>query len=211
MLPSTSAALPPSSDGPDANAAVRQFAQTISEDDLFNLAVGRYYPFLPYPPECPVVFIKYGNQAKQAEADMQKLAFDWLRHERQRNPSCNIHVPEVFKVFSKGGLTFIIMQLVPGDPVQQFAKRFDRRTWDHNKSRCYEMIAEGVHLLSRMPVPPDATPGPYTHAVRRIKHLLFKDQQAAVVYPTIQDLEDHLNRVYSCRNDIGCIFAKAAL
>ncbi|KAL2022973.1 hypothetical protein VTK56DRAFT_4188 [Thermocarpiscus australiensis] len=189
------AAPPPSSGAPDPNAAARQYAQTISEDDLYQRAQTLFAPFLAYPPNHPVVFVKFGGPEKQAEGDMQTLAFDWLRQERQRNPSCNIHVPEVFKMFTKGGLTFIIMQLVAAIPVQQFIEKFDPSAWDYNKSLYYGMIAEGVHLLSRMPVPAGATPGPFTRAERRIKHLLFKDQTAPVVYPNIQELEDHLNRV----------------
>ncbi|AEO58678.1 hypothetical protein MYCTH_2306164 [Thermothelomyces thermophilus ATCC 42464] len=195
MQPSNGAAPPPSGGPPDANAAARQFAQTISEEDLFQRAQTLFAPFIAYPPNRPMVFVKFGGPEKQAEGDMQMLAFNWLRQERQRNPSCNIHVPEVFKIFSRGGLTFIIMQLVAATPVQQFATKFDPRTWDHNKSRYYDIIAEGVRLLSCMPVPTGATPGPYTRGERRIKHLLFKDHTAPVVYPTIQDLQDHLNRV----------------
>jgi hypothetical protein len=190
--PGNGGAPPPPSDGaPDPNAAARQYAQTISEDDLCQRAQTLFAPFLAYPPNDPVVFVKFGGPEKQAEGDMQTLAFDWLR----RNSSSNIHVPEVFKMFTKGGLTFIIMQLVAAKPIQQFAENFDPRTWDHNKSLYYGMIAEGVHILSRMPVPAGATPGPFTRAERRIKHLLFKDQTAPFVYPTIQELQDHLNRV----------------
>ncbi|KAK4242988.1 hypothetical protein C7999DRAFT_36687, partial [Corynascus novoguineensis] len=48
-----------------------------------------------------------------------------------------------------------------------------------------------------MPVLSGATPGLYTRtrANRLIQHMLFKDQEAPVVYGTIQDLEDHLNKV----------------
>ncbi|KAK4098687.1 hypothetical protein N658DRAFT_431457 [Parathielavia hyrcaniae] len=181
----------------DPNAAARQYAQTISEDDLYQLARTLYAPYIPYPPNCPVVFVKFGGPEKQAEGDMQKLAFEWLRRERERDPNCNIHVPEVFKIFTRGNWTFIIMQLVAALPVQQFAQKFDPRSWDHKKPYYYDMIATGVHLLSRMPVPADATPGPFTRRPedRRIQHMLFKDQTAPVVYPTIQELQDHLNRV----------------
>jgi hypothetical protein len=201
--PGNGAAPPPSAGAADPNAAARQYAQTISEDDLVQRAQNRFAPFLAYPPNRPVVFVKFGGPEKQAEGDMQKLAFNWLRQERQRNPSCNIHVPEVFKMFTKGGLTFIIMQLVAATPVEQFAKKFDPRAWDQNKSVYYRMIAEGIYLLSRMPVPAGATPGPFTRGERRIRHLLFKDQTAPVVYPTVQELQDHLNRVAerAYRND----------
>lgn len=197
MPPSNGEAPSPSGAATDANAAARQFAQSISEDELYQRALALYAPFIRYPPDRPVVFVKFGP-GKQAEGDMQRLAFDWLHQERQEDPSCNIHVPEVFKIFSKNGLTFIIMELVVASPLAEFAERFDPGTWDDNQARYYGMIAEAVHLLSRMPVPPDATPGPYTRAERYIKHLLFKDQVASVVYPTIQDLEDHLNRVWLC-------------
>ncbi|KAH6851199.1 hypothetical protein B0I37DRAFT_130596 [Chaetomium sp. MPI-CAGE-AT-0009] len=196
MMPRENDEAPPHSDaGTDPNAAARQFALTMSEDELYQRTRGLYAPFLAYPPDHPMVFVKSGGPAKEAEGDMQRLAFNWLRQERQRDPSYNIHVPEVFKVFTKDGVTFIIMQLLLAAQVGDFAKTFDPLTWERNQALYYGMIADGVRLLSRMPVPPDATPGPYTSAKRLINHMLFKDQEAPVVYDTIQDLEDHLNRV----------------
>ncbi|SPQ21407.1 547f5ec2-af15-4178-bc54-79792bc5304f [Thermothielavioides terrestris] len=179
----------------DPNAAARQFALTLSEDELCQQTFGRYYPFLAYPPERPVVFVKFGGPEKQAEADMQRLAWEWLRQQRERDPGCNIYVPEVFKVFSRDNATFIIMELLAATQVKDLAKRFDPITWKQNKAQYYDMITEGIRLLSLIPVPPDATPGPYTHAERYIKHMLFKDHEAPHIYNTVQDLEDHLNRI----------------
>ncbi len=214
--PGTGAAPPLASGAPDPNAdpnaAARQFAQTISEDDLYQRAQGLYAPFNFYPPDQPVVFVKFGGRKKQGEGDMQKLAFDWLRREREKNPSCNIHVPEVYKIFTKGGLAFILMQFLAATPVVQFARHIDPSTRDNTMAPYYGMVAEGVHLLSRMPVPNDATPGPFTRADRWIKHLLFKDHEAPVVYPTIQELEDHFNRVnMTATMNICCVLAKGAL
>lgn len=78
----------------------------------------RHYATLP---NRPVVFIKFGGPEKQAEGDMQRLAFDWL-HRTSENPSCNIKVLEVFKIFSKGGVTFIIMHLLAAAQVEEFAR-----------------------------------------------------------------------------------------
>ncbi|KAK4161352.1 hypothetical protein QBC43DRAFT_243759 [Cladorrhinum sp. PSN259] len=192
------ASIPP----PDPNAAARQFAQTISEDDLLDRARGNYTNFFLYPPEQPVVFVKFGyGDQKQAEGDMQILAFNWMRQERQRDPRCNIHVPEVFKIFSRDSMTVIIMQLLVGPVgIVAFFRKLDTATWKRYEPVLYAMVGQGVRMLSRMPVPDGATPGPFTRAKRIIKHLIFKDQEAPVVYPTISDLEDHLNRVA----DLAC-------
>ncbi len=62
---------------------------------------------------------------------------------------------------------------------------------------CLNLISETIRLLRRMPAPPDPTPGPYTanHSLRRIKHLVFKEQTTEVVYNNIDELEQHINRV----------------
>ncbi|KAL2133432.1 hypothetical protein VTI74DRAFT_2358 [Chaetomium olivicolor] len=167
----------------------------MSEGELYQRTLGLYYPFFAYPPESPMVFVKFGGPEKQAEGDMQRLAGDWLRQQRQRDLGCNIHAPKVFKIFSRDNTTFITMELLAAAHVKDLAKTPDPITWKQDEARYYEMIAEGIRVLSLMPVPPDATPGLYTRAERYIKHMLFKDQEAPVIYNTIQDLEDHLDRV----------------
>ncbi len=208
MLPSnaaSNAAGGAASSSPDPNAAAREYARSVSQDELRQFAEGRYCPYFAYPPDHPVVFVKFGGSDKQAEGDMQRLAFDWLRRERQRDPRSNIYVPEVFNIFTKDDCTYIVMELVTAKPLQEFAATFDPPTWEHSEPRYYSLMAEGVHILSRMPVPKGATPGPFTHAKRRINHLLFKDQTAPVEYPTIQALEDHLNRAINySRRDWSC-------
>lgn len=206
MMPPEDGAVPPHFDAViDPNAAAREFALTMSEDELCRRTWGLYRPFLAYPPERPMVFVKFGGHEKQAEGDMQRLAYDWLGQQRQEDPRCNIHVPEVFKVFSRDEATFIIMELLTAAHVKDFAKASDPVIWKQNEARYYEMIVEGIRLLSLMPVPPDATPGPYTRAKRSIKHMLFKDQEASVIYDTIEDLEGHLNRVWPFTEDVGCV------
>lgn len=62
---------------------------------------------------------------------------------------------------------------------------------------CYDLIAEGIQILHRMPVPSDATPGPYTAdcALRRIRHPVCKDQTAPIVYRSVTELEQHFIKV----------------
>ncbi|KAL2150274.1 hypothetical protein VTH82DRAFT_7950 [Thermothelomyces myriococcoides] len=195
MEPNNSLVLPPSDTTSDPNAVARQFAQTITEEELVQRVQTLYTPYITYSPDNPLFFIKFGDDEMQGEGDMQMLAFTWLRQECQRNPNCNIHVPEIFRIFTRDGLTFIIMEFVPAVPVVEFGKSFDPSSWDREQTRYFDMIAEGVHLLSRVPVPADATPGPYMSGERIIRHLLFKNCMAPVVYQTIQELEDQLNRV----------------
>jgi hypothetical protein len=64
---------------------------------------------------------------------------------------------------------------------------------------CYDLIAEGIQLLRRMPVPEGTTPGPCTKDPTqrpKMKHPLFKEDQAEMVYRDIDELQDHINRVW---------------
>jgi len=128
---------------------------------------------------------------------MQRLAWQWVRDERQaKRCSPGIHIPEVFRTVTLESQTFIIMELIHGTVLAKsvFARPMGSL---HPVPQCYDLIAEVIQLLRRMPVPSDATPGPYTpdHRLRIIKHPLFKEQEATAVYQNIDQLEDHINRV----------------
>ena len=148
-----------------------------------------------YPPDRPMVFVKFGGPEKQAEGDMQRLAFGWLSTGQR---DCNVYVPEVYKIFSRHGVTFIVMQFIEASGIQDIAKQFGTQQWEDRKSKYYDLIAEGIQLLRRMPppLPGDPTPGPSTSSRRIIKHMLFKDHEAPIEYNTIEELQDHLNRVW---------------
>lgn len=194
-IPSDSASIHTPQDG---NAAARQFSQQVTEEEIWQSSKNFWMrSHFPYPTTSPLVWVKFGSADKQAEADMQRLAWQWVRGERQaRRCSPGIHIPEVFRTFTRGDQTFIIMELIHGTVL---AKSVYARPVGslYPVPHCYDLIAEAIQLLRRMPVPPDATPGPYTpdHRLRIIKHPLFKDQEATVVYRNIKQLEDHINRV----------------
>ena len=174
----------------DENVFARQFAQSLSEEEIFQLCQTRYVPMFGYPSDHPLVFIKYGRRGKEAEGGMQRLAFDWLTTHHD-----SITVPEVYKIFTRGLFTFIVMEFVEAKPILEFAKQFEPQYWNDHQSYYYNMIIEGIELLRRMPVPSGTTPGPYSKSERIMKHMIFKDQEAPIQYDTVGELEDHLNRV----------------
>ncbi|KAK4148770.1 hypothetical protein C8A00DRAFT_19451, partial [Chaetomidium leptoderma] len=181
----------------DANAEARQFAQKVSEEAIWLTSQRFLEPHFPYPTEKPLVWVKFGEEERQAEADMQSLAWQWVRSERQaKRCSPGIHIPEVFKTFSRNETTFIIMELLDATVLSKSV--FARPTGSlHPVEQCYDLIAEGIQVLRRIPVPADATPGPYTpdRRLRIIRHPLFKEQRASMVYQNVDELEQHINKL----------------
>ncbi|AEO66481.1 uncharacterized protein THITE_2087957 [Thermothielavioides terrestris NRRL 8126] len=193
---------PPLEPCADENEAARRFAQAVSEDELWQRSEQRLpYGHFAYPTDRPLVWVKFGEPWRLAEADMQRLAWQWLRSQREtKQCSPDIHVPEVFRTFTRGPRAFIIMELVDGTVLAKsvFAKPMGSL---HPVEQCFDLIAEGIQVLRQMPVPPDATPGPYTaeYGHRIIRHPIFKDQAARFVYRDVDQLERHLNKVIACR------------
>lgn len=205
-VPDSSLIRPVSAGSPDSdeNAVARRFVQELTEDDLYvfweKAVLSLSVPYFAYPPENPLVWVKFGGSdvPRIVEAEMQKLAWTWIRNERRAGRcSPGIHVPEVYKVFTRDGWTFIIMQLLKATPFDTIVRRPAEARYPQD--RCYDLISEGIQLMRRVPVPHDATPGPYTrdHALRKIRHPLFKEHRAAIVYRSIDELQDHLNKVHT--------------
>ncbi|KAK3901578.1 hypothetical protein C8A05DRAFT_16262 [Staphylotrichum tortipilum] len=188
----------------DENAEARQFALEASLDGICGIIRNRRFrakaPHFGYPLEQPVVWVKYGDPWMEAEADMQRLAWQLVRDERQAG-RCNpgIYIPEVFKTFPNPrdpSIFVVVMELVKGTVLEKSVYAKPRGSL-HPVEQCYDLIAEAIQLLRRMPVPHDATPGPYTpnHELRLISHPLFKDQRAGIVFQNIEELEGHINGV----------------
>jgi hypothetical protein len=202
-------ALPATTTAQDENAEARRFAQELSEVDLFQYktqnAMRFRGPHFAYPPERPLVWVKFGSDRLEPEADMQQLAWEWVRSERQAE-RCNpdIHIPEVFRSFKVSDhdpldehkCTFIIMQLLDAKTLGQVrANQTDSSVYP--LGHFFDLVAEGIQLLRRVPVPDDATPGPYTAdpKLRIISHPIFGEDRAAAVYQSVDELETHINRV----------------
>lgn len=168
------------------NTNARQYAQTVSEEELFETSRNHSFrPHFAHPPGRPLVWVKFGDIRRQAEGETQMLAWRWTQ--RVNNPT--ISIPEVYKIFSRGRRTFIIMQLLDAETVNKCVQ--------YPADDCYDLVAEGIQLLRRMPVPDDATPGPYSRDpdFRKVNHQLFNDHRASTVYQSIDELETHINRV----------------
>jgi len=180
---------------PRDSSSAREYALSVNGDELSQYARSlRRSPTFSYPPEHPLVFVKAGGPSIQAEGDMQKLAFDWLKQERERT-KCNIHIPEVYRIFKHdGGWTFLIMQFVTATPFR-FLLQDEDPYWQEHTSECHDMIAQGIRTLSRMPLPSDVTIGRYSAVRTRMRHPVFKDHDALLIYLDVQELEDHFNRV----------------
>jgi hypothetical protein len=172
----------------DGNKEARDFALTISEEKLFQASLGcSMAEHFAYPPQHPLVWIKFGDLRRKAEGEMQRLAWGWVQ--KAGNPA--ISIPEVYRIVvsrdNEGA--YIIMQLLDAKLLSKCIQ--------YPADDCYDLIAEGIQLLRRMPVPDDATPGPYTSdlKLRRIRHPLFKDHSASTVYRSVDELETHINQV----------------
>ncbi|KAK3366348.1 hypothetical protein B0H63DRAFT_513596 [Podospora didyma] len=193
---------------PDKNAAARQMAQNLTEDELCNYVDSLAYQdgnciYRPAPGK-PGLFIKYGFKALCAEGRMQQLAFEFLRKAHTTTPPTltNIHVPEVFSIFTKGEEAgFTIMELVDGVEAEEYMKKL-KLDYAEPRTPLYDLIAHGVLSLCNVPVPPDAYPGPYlytnaenTRVKSRIRHMIFQDFHSPRVFQTIQEPEEFLNAI----------------
>ncbi|KAB5577946.1 hypothetical protein GE09DRAFT_1087930 [Coniochaeta sp. 2T2.1] len=173
-----------------------QYALSLSQDELNEYSHNRekwYRQRFAYPPDNPLIFVKWGGPDIHAEGDMQKLAWDWLEQERART-KCNIYIPEVYKIFRYKRRTFLLMQFVKATPIRWLFDGEDPFWLDH-EDECDDIMAEAIELLSRMPVPGDATVGRYSSARTYFKHPIFKHHEACLIYKDVQEMEDHFNRV----------------
>jgi hypothetical protein len=172
----------------DGNKEARHFALTISEEELFQASLGcSMAEHFTYPPERPLVWIKFGDRSRKAEGEMQRLAWEWV----QKAANQAISIPEVYRILvpKDNERAYIIMQLLDAKLLSKCVQ--------YPADNYYDLIAEGIQFLRRMPVPDDATPGPYSRdpELREIHHPLFKDHQASTVYRNVDELETHIQRV----------------
>jgi hypothetical protein len=101
--PGNGAPPPPSSVAADPNAAARQSAQTISDDDLVQRAGTLYATFIAYPPTAPWCSSSLVPPIRRPRETWRVWPSTGCVKKRQEDPSCNIYIPEVFKIFTKGG------------------------------------------------------------------------------------------------------------
>ncbi|KUM60404.1 hypothetical protein ACN42_g6727 [Penicillium freii] len=114
-------------------------------------------------------FIKY--DVPRCEWKNQQFLFD-----RIRASAASIRIPEIYAVFGADRL-YLIMEFIQTDHIASDTQR-----------------ARAISDFVSIEVPPDIAPGPVGGG--RIHMRIFWDDEISDVdYPSIQDLEGHLNRV----------------
>ena len=187
--------------GPQAaHRSPTQFAQALNPDEI--VATRRSQSRVnskntnctgfPYPLDRPVVFVKYGERLhyRESEARTQQFVFEAVENMPLADRE-GIHVPEVYRVFTVRGSTYIIMEYVPGRTLREIMD--EDSDFDKVSSQLYDKILRGIQLLLSIPAPEDAAPGPYGGGI--IRHPLFKDYTAAIEYDSVEMLEKHINKV----------------
>ncbi len=118
----------------DENAEARTFALEASLGGICDVVWARMCegkaPHFGYPLGHPVITVKHGGPWRQAEADMQRLAWQWARDEHQAGRcSPGIYIPEAFRTFTDPhtNIFVIIMELVKGTVL---AKSVYAYPWD---------------------------------------------------------------------------------
>ena len=182
--------------------AQRVFALALSEEEVVAAvekqpeatAAGFAITGLVFPPETPLVYIKYGAPVlKAAEARTQQWAFDALQ---QVSPADRqgIHIPEVYRVITTDGFGYIIMEFVRGKSVRDFMTEEHWPSFYSKREDYYGKIEKGLKLLLSLPAPQDVHPGPCGGGL--IMHPLFKDYCASTEYDSVDTLEKHPKGTY---------------
>lgn len=194
-----------STNAPQADIPPAQFAQLLNSDELDAAekclppikSRGTRYTGFPYPLDRPMVYVKYGDstQFRESEARTQQFAFEALEKMSPADRK-SIRVPEVYRVFSAHGRTYIIMEFVPGKALREIAKEpvmiSTRASYSETMPPLYDKITREIELLLSIPAPNGAKPGPYGGGL--IRHPLIKNSIAVIEYDSAEMLEHHIKK-----------------
>lgn len=187
----------------------RQLALSWSEEDI--LSVFEQTPALkpngftltgfPFPTQQPAAWVKFGLPSiLKPEVQNHECAFTALRG-MPADQTRGVHIPEIYRTFESGTKFFIVMEYIPGKTLKQLLDEpGGESAWESLTNK----IANGIRLLMSIPAPPGQTPGPVGGG--RIRHSLFKHDTSYCEYASVDELEDHLNKV---RNYGGPPFTSA--
>jgi hypothetical protein len=152
---------------------------------------------LAYPPQAPVLWIKYGYTIVWNELYAQKMA-----NEELRRLGSSVRAPAVYYACrvkmtyegNAGGMptyrSYVVMDYVPGKTAGQLLQNLV----DNNlRSYIYAQIAVAISELYRIPVPQGSRPAAVSGG--RIRHSLFDQGKAPFHYENVAQLQEHLNLV----------------
>lgn len=120
-------------------------------------------------------FVKFGGGIKFREAEIQNFVYEFL----STSSRGHVRVARVYTFIMTAHYRFIVMEFIDGSTcneshVDQVARALE------------ELIAIQAPVTTTAPGP--VSPGP-------IDHHFFEDYVSSVTYPTVEDLQLHLNRI----------------
>lgn len=136
-------------------------------------AIDKYHLPRGIPLSNKSAFVKFGNDIELREAEIQDFVFQFLST-RGRG---NVKVPRVYSFIVQAKRQYMVMELIDGSicdetHVPQIARALE------------ELITIQAPTMAPGPV----KPGP-------IDHWFFRDGVSSVTYPSVFDLQRHLNRI----------------
>lgn len=194
--------MPPQNGGGQASSK-RQLALSWRDEDI--ISVYKQTPALKpdgfavtgfgFPPQQPVAHVKFGLPAiLEPELKNHQYVFRALR-DMPPDQTRGVRVPEIYRTLESDGKFFIVMEYIPGSTLGQL---LDQEGGASRQEALTNSIARAMRLLMSIPVPAGQKPGPVGGGY--IRHSLFKDDTSYCIYPSVDELEKHLNVV---RNSTG--------
>ncbi|KAL7623752.1 hypothetical protein AAE478_005305 [Parahypoxylon ruwenzoriense] len=168
-------------------------------DELVSLCSAKseqgYNMGIAYPPESPILWIKYGHAIIWNEILAQDMAYRELR-----SLGSAVTVPGVFYACQMGATgviydvevsykSYIVMEFLPGKTAAAWLKEIQDQA---GIDRIYEKIASALTTLYRIPVPEGSRPTAVDGGL--IRHPLFDEQEAPRDYQNVEQLELHINK-----------------
>lgn len=186
--------MPPGEQGPFK----RQLALSWRDEDI--IFVFRQTPALKpngsavtgfgFPRQQPLAHIKFGlPHILQPQLRNHEYVFKALR-DMSPDQTRGIRIPKVYRTLESDDYFFIVMEYIPGRTLQQLV---DQEGWGPQKATLTNSIATAMRLLMSIPVPAGQKPGPVGGG--HIRHSLFKDHTSFRDYPSVDELEQHVNIV----------------
>lgn len=153
-----------------------------------------------------VAWVKFGP-LKQIAAEVRnhRYAFGALK-KMPPNQTQGIRIPEIYHTFNIGEeprkKMFIVMECMHGKTLKELVETHGN---DSTKKTHAKDIARAIRLLMTIEPPPptpDFKQGPGPVGGGRIRHPLFKKETSYLPYPSVDALEEYLNKVCNEQPDM---------
>lgn len=118
-------------------------------------------------------FVKFGHDVKFREAEIQNFVYEFLRTSSRGH----VRVARVYTFITADSYQYIVMEFIDGSTCNE--------THVDQVARALEEL---IAIQAPTTAPGPVSPGP-------IDHCFFEDDVSSVTYPTVQDLQLHLNRI----------------